>query len=78
MTRSVMALALGTMLVATPALAKGDAVGKAGAKKSVTADQKKYCISYENIVGSRVTKTECKTKTEWAKEDVDVDQLLND
>ena len=78
MRHSVAALALGTMLVAAPALAKGDSADKAGSKKSVTADQKKYCIDYENVVGSRITKTECKTKAEWAKEQVDVDRMLKD
>jgi hypothetical protein len=28
------------------------------------------------VVGSRVTKQECKTKAEWAKDRVDIDKLL--
>ena len=40
------------------------------------ADQKKYCVAYDGVVGSRVTKQECKTKAEWAKERVDIDKLL--
>ena len=36
----------------------------------------KYCLTYDNIVGSRLTKTECRTKADWAREGVDVDRML--
>ena len=35
----------------------------------------KYCMESEPFTGSKVIKTECKTKAEWAKEGVNVDQL---
>ena len=40
-------------------------------------DQKKYCIQYENVVGSRVARTQCLTKEEWKKQHVDVDRMLS-
>ncbi len=48
------------------------------ADKNAAVDQKKYCVSYENIVGSRVTRQECKTKAEWAKDRVDIDKILKE
>lgn len=35
----------------------------------------KYCIESEPFTGSKVVKTECKTRAEWAKEGVNVDEL---
>jgi hypothetical protein len=39
-------------------------------------DNKKYCIAYDKVVGSRLSEVECKTKAEWAKQRVDVDRML--
>ena len=50
--------------------------GPTASGKSAAADQKKYCVAYDGVVGSRVTKQECKTKAEWAKDRVDIDKLL--
>ena len=63
-------LVLGMALIAAPATAQSS-------KPAKTTDQTKYCIAYDSIVGSRVTKQECKTKEEWAKERVNVDRMLN-
>ena len=41
--------------------------------KAPAAEQKKYCLQYEDTIGSRVRKTECKTKAQWAREGVDID-----
>lgn len=35
----------------------------------------KYCVESEPFTGSKVIKTECKTRADWAKEGVNVDQL---
>ena len=35
----------------------------------------KYCIESEPFTGSKVVKTECKTRVQWAKEGVNVDEL---
>ena len=61
-------------LIAAPATAKAPAdAPKAG--KTAIAEQK-YCIEYEKMTGSRVSRQECRTKKEWAEEGVDVDELL--
>ena len=76
MAYKIMTIALGLAVIASPAASRTNAEK---AKQAASADdQKKYCIAYDNIVGSRVTRTECKTKAEWAKERVDVDKMLKE
>jgi hypothetical protein len=36
----------------------------------------KYCVETAPFTGSMISKTECKTRAEWAKKGVDVDQLV--
>ena len=67
-------VALSMTLIAAPVSAQNSATPKG--EKAGSVDQKKYCIQYDNIVGSRVTRQECKTKSEWAKDHVDVDKML--
>jgi hypothetical protein len=63
-----------SMIIASAAAA---AQPNAAAKKPATPDTAvKYCIETEPFTGSKLTKTECKTKAEWAKQGVDVDQLV--
>lgn len=38
-------------------------------------DQQKYCIQYEQDTGSRINRVECRTKAEWARLGVNVDEL---
>ena len=75
MTSKQLIAAVSMALMAVPASAT---INTAAAKssKSAAADQKKYCVAYDGVVGSRVTKQECKTKAEWAKDRVDIDKLL--
>jgi threonine aldolase len=75
MTSKQIIAAVGMALIAVPASATTNTVA-AKSGKSAAADQKKYCVAYDGVVGSRVTKQECKTKAEWAKDRVDIDKLL--
>ena len=75
MTSKHIIAAVGLALIAVPASASVNAVA-AKPGKSAAADQKKYCVAYDGVVGSRVTKQECKTKAEWAKDRVDIDKML--
>ncbi|WP_395621839.1 hypothetical protein [Sphingomonas daechungensis] len=75
MTNKQILVALSVALIAAPAAAKGEP--KSGKEATTAVDQKKYCISYDNVVGSRVTRTQCLTKDEWKKQRVDVDKMLN-
>ena len=55
MTSKQIIAAVGMALMAVPASAT---INTAAAKssKSAAADQKKYCVAYDGVVGSRVTK----------------------
>ena len=61
-------------LIAAPALAKGNEVSPKADKTS--ASETKYCLSYDKMTGSRMSKQECRTKRNWAKDGVDVDKML--
>jgi hypothetical protein len=45
------------------------------AKQASQGQPVKYCVETDPFTGSRTFKTECKTKAEWAREGVNVDQL---
>ena len=70
-------LAVTFALVAVPASAADNAAAPK-ADKSPSLDQKKYCLNYDAMVGSRVRTQECKTKAEWAKERVDIDKMMKE
>jgi hypothetical protein len=78
MTSRKMILALAMAVIAVPASAAADSAAAQKSDKKAAADQKKYCVAYDDIVGSRVTRQECKTKAEWAKERVDIDKMLKE
>ena len=40
------------------------------------ARERNYCVQYEPDTGSRVSRTECKTKKEWSKLGVQIDDLI--
>ena len=76
MTSKLIIVALSTVLIAAPVSAKGTE-GEGKADKAASVDTKKYCIQYDNVVGTRVARTQCLTKEEWKKQHVDVDRMLN-
>jgi hypothetical protein len=55
MTSKQIIAAFGMALIAVPATATSNTVAAKSAK-SAAADQKKYCVAYDGVVGSRVTK----------------------
>ena len=93
MTRTLITLASALMFTAAPAVAapapiltadagSASAASPGGSSnesaKPARADNTKYCVEVEQITGSRLNMTQCKTRAEWAKEGVDVDQLKKD
>ena len=62
-------------LMAGPVSAKGNADSTKAVDKASVSEQK-YCVSYENMTGSRITRQECRTKRQWAEEGVDIDKML--
>lgn len=75
MRHTVIALALGTMLVSTPVLA-GNSAEKAEAQKTGAVDKTKYCIKLDDMTGSRLSRQECLTRKQWAAQGVDIDEEL--
>ena len=72
-----LAIAASAIVIATAAPAAPSGGSKGQDKAQPTgAKEKRYCIAYEKVVGSRVTQTECKTKSEWARDRVDIDEML--
>ena len=77
---SKLILIAATALIAAPGMATTTAATKAAADapkagRTAAADQK-YCIEYEKMTGSRVSRQECRTKKQWADEGVNVDELM--
>ena len=80
MTSKQIILAAAMAFIAVPASAtgSGSSADQKSDKNAAAVDTKKYCIAYDNIVGSRVNRQECKTKAEWAKDRVDIDKMLKE
>jgi hypothetical protein len=78
MTSKQIILATAMAFIAVPASATGNSSDQKSDKNAGAVDSKKYCIAYDNIVGSRVSRQECKTKAEWAKDRVDIDKMLKE
>lgn len=70
-------IGLGALLAAVPAAAADPAAPSTNKKSTTTGSGKEptYCIQYEPDTGSRIGETACKTKAEWAKDGVNVDDL---
>ena len=87
MSHAIMVLALSMGLTASPqstTQVAANSVGYGGTPRAAapttqarpTAPEKTYCTS-GTISGSRIVKQECKTKAEWAKDGVDIEDLMN-
>ena len=57
-----------SVILAVPA-----ANAAAASPKPKAQDQPKYCFQYEQDTGSRINRLECKTRAEWARLGVYVD-----
>ena len=65
-------IGLAVSLLASTAPAAGNAQTKDQPAKQPTAKEKVYCMKHE-ITGSRMPRTRCLTKAEWARASVDLD-----
>jgi hypothetical protein len=77
MTRTLIIAAL-TALVATSPAAAADRKSAPDKENRIATEkgkQTKYCLAYEKTTGSRIERTECRTKAEWAEEGIDLDDL---
>ena len=65
-------IGLAVSLLASADPAAGNAQTKDQPAKQSTAKEKVYCMKHE-ITGSRMPRTKCLTKAEWARAGVDLD-----
>lgn len=66
-------VALGLIVAASPvAASQTDPMQGPGAPAA--GPNARYCLRIEAITGSRLEKVVCKTREQWAYDDVDVDQ----
>ena len=56
-------------LMAVPAAAQSAGKGRAADKEQV------YCLQFSSETGSRISRLECKTKKEWQRLGIDLDEL---
>lgn len=79
MSRTILIAALAAFVAAPAAAAGSQQSAPAKAPRAATAKggEKKYCLVIDKVTGSRVEKTECKTKRQWAWDGVNVDELTN-
>ena len=67
--------ALAAIVIATPAAAADQASSSQNvSRKQADAKERKYCIQYEEMTGSRTAPQVCKTKAQWARQGVYVDK----
>ena len=61
-------------LIASQATAQQS--GQNSAKDRGQAQERTYCFQFSQDTGSRISRTECKTRKQWALLGVEVDELL--
>jgi hypothetical protein len=77
MTPMLTAIAAAALLSSTAATTANGGDGQKPAKTAPAKAQNggpKYCIAYDDVTGSRVAQQECKTREQWAKEGVNIDE----
>ena len=73
-----LAAAISIAAIAAPAAATktpagNEAAAKSSAAPAPAAQEKRYCMQYDTITGSRTrARTECRTKADWARRGVDI------
>jgi|1186.fasta_scaffold302602_2 hypothetical protein len=66
-------VALSAFLVANaPAATSSD---KSAQKPKDRGSDTKYCITFDPSTGSRISKTECRSRSEWAQLGINIDDL---
>lgn len=73
MFKKILVASAATLVAATAITTSASAnTSREQAPKQKPAAETKYCLQYEDGVGSRISRRECKTKAEWARQGVDV------
>jgi len=65
----------GIVVLASVTLMASPAAAEQSAKARPATPEKTYCLQYSLDTGSRINRTECRTKKDWARIGVDIDEL---
>jgi hypothetical protein len=65
----------GIVVLASVTLMASPAAAEQSAKARPATPEKTYCLQYSQDTGSRINRTECRTKKDWARIGVDIDEL---
>lgn len=76
MVKLLVALSLGLVAASSPAATAQPT--KPADKPSTQDPQQKYCLKLERTTGSNVDRSGCRTKDEWRKLGINIDDLLKD
>jgi hypothetical protein len=74
MSKLLTTVGLGLVLAATTAAAPPTSPTNKPAGQP--ADQQVYCLKLERMTGSNVDRSGCRTKAEWRKLGIDIDDLI--
>ena len=78
MTNNGLVILLGTLLIAGAPAKAELGVGNAQTKTAASSDaskEKKYCLK-ETDTGTRLASKDCRTKAEWAREGIDIEEFV--
>jgi len=67
----------GIVIAAGAALMAAPAVAEQQSKTRPASPERTYCLQYTQDTGSRINRTECRTKKDWERLGVDVDELID-
>jgi len=70
-----MASLLPAIVLSLAVVANGTPTDKSPPKPKSEASEQKYCITFEPPTESRISKRECLTKSQWAEQGVNVDDV---
>ena len=74
--RTMLMIAIVALPLSAPAIAQDGANSGKRPTTSAKSQERKYCLKMDDATGSRIkSSTVCKTKIEWAREGIDVDNL---
>lgn len=71
-------IAAAATLIAGATIATSASATAVPKKDQKPAAEKKYCLQFDQATGTRINRSECKTKADWKREGVDVDKLARD
>ena len=67
---------VGLGLIVAASAAPAAPIAKSGGNTSAQAPETKYCLKLDRMTGSNIDRSGCRTKAEWRKLGIDIDDVL--